>query len=434
MPRGVLKAVLLAGAVALAIPPGGAYAQTAEEDSVTRRARPDFDPIGIELDEMLGIIGLVSAKTIEQKSSPLSSFVVLPSFGVSAEYESNIFLSDSDTVADKRLTYSPGLTIQSDWASHSFALSGTASVGRYQDNPKEDFEDYQIQASGMIEVRDNTKLNLVGGFAQRHLKRNAEDDPGRAFAPIVSENLFLDVNGEYNADALLLRLGAKIENQDYLNSQGLDNDERDVTIVNLMARVGYEFTPGTTIFVEPRADFRSFDRKRDAGGFLQDNSGMGALFGVTWDITGVTFAEFGIGFSRRTYDEPTFASPTNLDFSGRVIWNMTDLLTFSSRLDRSTGESTTVGESGVLTTNFVNRLDYEFLDNIVLTAGLALTQSDNQELDRRDSSYTADLGASYLVNQNWTARLYLEQSHRSSTIRTKDYDNFVAGVTLTARL
>lgn len=433
MRRGTMKAAFLAGAVAFSIP-GGAQGQTADEDSVARRARPDFDPIGIELDEMLGVIGLVSKETIRQKSSPLSSFVVLPTFGITGTYESNIFLSNANAVADKRVTYNPGIAIQSDWSSHSFALAGSANVARYDENTKENFEDFQVQASGSLDIRDNKSLKLVAGYAQRHQERNAEDDPGQAFDPIVYTARFVDGTAEYNADAVLLRFRAQTETQDYRDAQGLDNSVKNLTIVNLTARAGYEFTPGTTIFVEPKADFRSFERKRDTAGLLQDNYAMGGLVGVTWDLTGVTFAEFGIGLSRRSYDEPTFKTATNLDFSGRLVWNVTDLLTLSSNLNRTTAESSTVGESGVLTTVFTNRLDYEFLDNIIVTAGAGLTDSDNQQTARRDRTYDFDAGVTYLVNENWSAKLSVKESRRSSSLATKDYDSLVAGLTLTAKL
>jgi hypothetical protein len=411
-----------------------AAAQTAEENSVARRARPDFDPIGIELDEMLGVIGLVGEKEIAQKSSALSSFVVFPSFGITADYVSNLFLASSGEVTDKRFTYSPGLSIQSDWGRHSFALVGNASLGRHQKTQKEDFEDWQAQASGTIEVHDDKKVSMAAGFARRHSPRSAEDDPGQAFEPIVSENLFFDGSAEYNADAVLLRFRAQVEDQDYLNSPGLNNDARDVTVVNLVFRAGYEFAPGTTFFVEPHTDFRMFALKTDSSGLKQDNQGMGVLAGITWDLTGVTFAELGVGFSRRSYDEPSFSSPTNLDFSGRLVWNITDLLTLSGKLNRTTQESTTAGESGVLTTSLTNRLDYEFLDNIIVTAGSAITLSDNQQGSRSDRDYAFDGGVTYLANENWVAKLSVVRSMRRSNIEGRDYDNLTAGFTLTARM
>ncbi len=434
MARGFFGAAAFVAAAALAGLPAAALAQTAEEDSVARRARPDFDPIGIELDEMLGVIGLVSKKEVEQKSSPLSSFLVFPTFGIKADYESNLFLAADGEVTDTRITYSPGVSIQSDWGRHSFAIVANANIGRHQETAREDFEDWQFQTSGTVEIHDNKKVSMSAGFARRHQGRNAEDDPGQSFEPVVSENLFFDGNAEYNADAVLLRFRVQAEDQDFLDSPGLDNDTRDLRVVNLTMRAGYEFAPGTTLFIEPKADFRMFAQERDSAGLLQNNQSMGAIAGITWDLTGVTFAEFGIGFTRRSYDEPSFESPTNLDFSGRLVWNVTDLLTLSSKLSRATAESTTAGESGVLTTVLTNRIEYEFLDNVVLDAGFAYTMANNQQSSRRDREYSLDAGVTYHVNEHWLARLSVSRAARDSTITSKDYDSLSAGISLTARL
>ena len=280
--------------------PVAAHAQTAEDDSVANRSRPDFEPIGIELDELLGMVGLVSEKTIEQKSSPLSSFVVKPSFGITGIYESNLFLAETGAVSDRRIEYNPGIAIQSDWGRHSFAIQAVATLGRYMDLSSEDFDDYQLQFSGKIDIHDNKSLLIDAGIAQRHESRAEEDDPGQGFDPIVSFNNFTDITFEYLADALLARFQLEFEHQDFKDSTGIDNDPRDISLIDLTLRLAYEFTPGTQIFIEPNADFRVFDNKRDSAGILQDNQAYGALLGVTWDLTGVTFAEIGAGITHRT--------------------------------------------------------------------------------------------------------------------------------------
>ena len=303
-----LAAVLavLLSALLLSFASAPVSAQTAKEDSVGNRARPDFDPIGIELDELLGVAGLVSAKTIGQKSSPLSSFVVKPSFGVTGVYESNIFLTENNAVGDRRVEYVPGLTIESDWGRHALVLTGVATLGRYVENTDEDFEDYQVQLSGRVDIHDNKTLNLVAGAARRHEERDEEDDPGRGFEPVVSFNTFADLIFEYLADAFLVRYKFNFEDKDFKDSGTLDNDVRDAQIIETSLRLGYEFSPGTTIFIEPNADFRVFDQARDGAGLLQDNHAVGQLAGVTWDVTGVTFLEVGAGFSYRKYDDPSF--------------------------------------------------------------------------------------------------------------------------------
>lgn len=420
--------------VALASIPHPATAQTAEDDSVAKRSRPDFQPIGIELDDLLGSVGLLDDKTVERKDSGLSSFVVFPSFGISGAYDSNIYLSHQDPVADKRVVYSPAVSISSDWENHLLSVAVNANFTRFQDRSSEDTDDFQAQTSGRLDVLDDLKVSGVGGIARRHESRSAEDDPGSAFKPTVYYDTFLDTTTEYHPDAFLLRVKLNADNQNYLNNGTINNDTRDLTIYSVSARFGYEFTPGTTLFIEPKGDIRRFARKRDTSGLLQDNSSFGALAGITVDTSGVTFLDFGAGVTRRNYDEPSFQSQTNLDFSGRFVWNPTDLISVTGSVGRSTAESSTPGESGVLTTTYSLGLDYAFLDNIIISGGLSHVVGINQQSGRTDLDYTGNVGVKYLVNENWTANLSVVRATRNSNIETNDYESVVATVGLTGKL
>lgn len=429
----VLRATLVVAAVATVFPAMVA-AQTAEQDSVQNRSRPDFDPIGIELDELLGVVGLVSAKTIEQKSSPLSSFVVKPSFSVTGIYDSNIFLTEDNAVGDKRAEYRPQVAIQSDWGRHSFGITAFGLIGRYAEYTDENFNDYQVQADGRLDIHDNKKLEIQTGIAQRHQERDEEDDPGRGFEPTVSFNRFAKVTFEYQADVFLTRLKFDVEHQDFKNSAGINNDARDVTVMDTSLRLGYESAPGTTVFVEPNGDFRNFDQEQDAAGNLQDNWAAGSLFGMTFDVTGVTFLEFGVGFEYRSFDDPFFDSQLNIDFSLKHIWNVTDLLTITNNMERNFEDSATPGVSGFTTYNFSTAVDYEFLDHIILIGKLGLSLSENSQTSREDTDVNAGLGVKYLVNENWTAQLQLGYETRSSTAIGESYDNYSASFGLTLNI
>ena len=404
-------------------------AQTAEEDAVLSRSRPDFDAIGIELDEFLGIVGLVSDKTIEQKSSPLSSFVVRPSLGVTGVYDNNIFLTENSTVSDKRVEYAPALVIQSDWGRHELSFSATSTIGRYVENTGENYEDYQLQTNGRLDIHDNKKLDVVLGIAQRHEERNEEDDLGQGFEPIVSFNRFADLT-----DAFLFRPSFNYEHRDFQDSGAVSNDGRDETIIDMSVRLGFDLSPGSTIFIKPNADFRLFDLARDTAGFLQDNNAIGMLAGLTWDITGVTFLEVGAGFTYREYDDPRFSSELNFDYSLKGIWNATDVLTATAELTRSFADSATAGESGSLNDSAEFSLDYEFLDNVIISSGLALAMSNTDQSGREDFTVDPTLAVRYLVNENWDAALNLGYSIRESNFTGESYRNFTAGFGLVGKL
>lgn len=432
--RAARFAVVAALSIPAALLPAIAIAQTAEEDSVQNRSRPDFDAIGIELDEFLGVIGLVDQKTIEQKSSPLSSFVVKPSFGVTGVYESNIFLTENNTVADKRVEYRPELLIQSDWGRHALALTAASTIGRYVEATDEDFEDYQVQLTGRLDIHDNKKLDAVVGIAQRHQERNEEDDPGRGFEPTVSFNTFADMTFEYLTDALLARYNFSYEYMDFQDSGTFDNDVRDETVIETVFRLGYEFAPGTTIFLEPNADFRIFDQARDAAGLLQDNNAFGTLVGMTWDVTGVTFLEVGAGLSYREFDEPTFASELNFDYFLKGIWNATDVITVTAELARDFEDSGTPGASGTLEDSGQISIDYEFLDNVIISSGLTFSVSNTDQTGREDVNLGPTIGIRYLVNENWSSQLNLGYSKQDSNFDGESFTNFSAGFGLVGKL
>lgn len=421
MLRTALVVALLCPAI-----PAVVSAQTAEEDSVQNRSRPDFEPIGIELDELLGVVGLVSAKTIEQKSSPLSSFVVKPSFQITGNYDSNIFLTEDNAVGDKRVEYLPQVVIQSDWGRHAFSVTAFGLLGRYVENIDENFDDYQVQADGRLDIYDNKKLEFQAGVAQRHEERDEEDDPGQGFEPTVSFNKFLNLTFEYLADVFLARLKFDIEEQDYKNSAGVNNDVRDETIIETSLRLGYEFTPGTTVFVEPNSDIRIFDQARDGAGNLQDNWAAGSLFGMTFDVTGVTFLEFGVGFEYRSFDDPVFDSELGIDLSAKHIWNVTDLVSLTTDIERTFEGSATAGESGVTSYNLSTSVDYEFLDNVIISGGVALSLSETGQTNRQDVDVSPTLAVQYLVNENWTAQLDLGYATRSSNVAGESYNNYSA--------
>lgn len=427
-----LRAALVAALLFPALP-ALVSAQTAEEDSVQNRSRPDFEPIGIELDELLGVVGLVSAKTIEQKSSPLSSFVVKPSFSVTGKYDSNIFLTENNAVGDKHVEYFPQVVIQSDWGRHAFSVTAFGRLGRYVENTDEDFDDYQVQADGRLDIYDNKKLEFQFGIAQRHEERDEEDDPGRGFEPTVSLNTFLGLTFEYLADVFLARLKFDIEEQDYQNSTGINNDVRDETIIETSLRLGYEFTPGTTVFVEPNSDIRIFDQARDGAGSLQDNWAAGSLFGMTFDVTGVTFFEFGVGFEYRSFDEPSFDSEFGFDLSVKHIWHVTDLVSLTTNIERTFDGSATAGESGVTAYSLSSAIDYEFLDNVIISGGITLSRSETGQTNREDIDVSPTLGVQYLVNENWTAQLNLGYATRSSNVAGEGYDNYSASFGLVVK-
>ncbi len=114
-----------------------ALSQTTKQSSVTARARPDYDPIGLRLGTLLS----TALGGPEEGYEALNSFLVLPKFAVEGEFTDNVFNAETAKVSDKIISFKPSLDITSDWVNHALAVSGEATVGRHFKANNENFED-----------------------------------------------------------------------------------------------------------------------------------------------------------------------------------------------------------------------------------------------------------------------------------------------------
>jgi hypothetical protein len=243
--------------------------KTALDDAVRTRPHPLPGPIGIELDEVLGSVGILSARTVENKSSPLSSFVVHPKFETDIRHETNLYYESSNTVADQTLVLRPGLLISSDWANHEAKLTAGGEVGIHRRTSSEDYQDAYAGFDGRMDVTDAFRTSLGIRLERRHESRGRPDDPGRKVDPIVDYAQIYRLGAEYKPDRFLVRGTASTTILSYVDSPGFDAADRDRQEYNGALRLGYETLPGTTAFVEGRSNLIDYRRNVDAFGFRQ---------------------------------------------------------------------------------------------------------------------------------------------------------------------
>jgi len=401
-------------------PPVYPQGPTAEQDSVRERDRPEFQPLGLELDSLLSEVGLVSRRAAADRRSALASFVVFPRLEFETGYDSNLFRSKQET-SDTVFAVSPSVEIKSDWAVHALELAGAAKVGRHRRTASEDYEDFMGRASGRLDMTDDLALIGTVELGQTHQARGGLIDAGDTSSATVIEETKLHLGTTYRLAQLTLSGGINSEYFDYQSSATADNDDLDHAEHRATARASWEVDPGTSVFVQPRYNLRRYDRKTDSAGFEQDSHGMDILAGVRWDASGVTFAEFGIGYLRHDFDESRFSAINAPTASAKAIWNFTDLWTLTLDLSRTVSETADVDFSGVLNTRFKSRLDYEFRYNTIVSARFEYGDEDYRGSERSDERFIAGFGVKHLINQNFFAELRLDHERLSSSVDTEDF-------------
>ena len=178
---------------------------------------------------------------------------------------------------------------------------------------------------------------------------------------------------------------------------------------------------GTSIFVQPKYNRRIYDRKVDASGFEQDSHGLEVIGGFRWDASGGTFAEFGLGYLWQDSDDLRFALIQGATASAQVIWNFTDLWTWTLGLARTVSETSDQDLSGVLNTSVKSQLDYEFLYNTILSLRLEFSDEDYKSSSRADERTIGGFEIKHLFNQYLFTAFDVRHERLSSNRDDEDY-------------
>jgi hypothetical protein len=427
-----LAAFCLAGSILA----DAALAQMARNESVLGRPRPEYDPLGLELDEILYRVGVLDKKTVEEKRSPFASFIVRPVTEVEVRAESNVFRTSRtvDTPKSDEIAYlRPALSIGSDWNDHAVNLGVSGEIARHLHYQGEDFENFRSLVGGRFDATRDFALNLEGYYDKVRELRGTLDDLGPREPSVTDYVLGIAGGARYMSDPLLLHFkgdARKLWHQGGNSATPLR--DRTESVVSL--RTGWKFNPGTVVFVEPAYNVRDYETKRDAGGLLQGSDGYRILVGASWDVTGVTFIEMGVGWLRQRYDEPTFDPVSGPAIEGKIIWNPDPLLTLTTVLSRRVEETAVVGISGNIVSQAVIELDYELLENLIFSARFdfshqkLIAQFGNH--GRRDEVWAGSVGFDYRIGNKWFARLSYEEVHRDSNFEQFSFTDQIISLRL----
>jgi hypothetical protein len=394
-----------------------ALSQTAKQSSVTAQARPDYDPIGLQLGTLLSI----AFGGPEEGYEALNSFLVFPKFAVEGEYTDNVFNAETDKVSDKIISFKPSFDITSDWVNHALSVSGEATVGRHFKANNENFEDYKGSVKGRLDVAAQSNVTAGITHERRHEERGAPDDPGVTFGPTLSFDTTFELDGELSTEPLIARVESSAKRTDVLDNGSINNDDRDVWKFVVRPRLGYEFFEDTALFVQPGFTALVYDVKVDDNDINNDNQEYELLGGLTYDFSAVTFLDIAVGLAHTRFDDPRTKSITTPSFEETLIWNVTELVTITSSARRTSSVSVAQTQSSITNTMSLSwAVDWEARDNLLVNAQSGFSSSDfeGEEEDgaeaRQDNVFTFGVSARYLIGQNLFASAEYNLTRRDS--------------------
>lgn len=417
--RGIARARVLSliGGVAVvglsALTPVTAVAQDSETTTVSGRERPNYDALGM----------------------PVSGFLLYPSLTLGTEYNDNIYSEEHGKTGDVIFTVSPEVSLQSDWNNHALGIEASATIFRYADESREDVEDYSIAANGRYDVLRNTALNAGAGFSQEHEDRGSPDDrDGR------EPTVYHIVGGQIGLSHRFNRLWTDVvQETKYLNYNdtpargggNINNDDRDRMEYNTRVRLGYDFHPDASAFLQGGFNVNHYDQKRDDQGYQRDSYAYSIDVGSSFDLTGVIFGEVFAGVQQEFYEDSDFGSSTvRPSFGAGIDWNVTRLttVTFDSS---STFEQTTVEDaSSVWAWNNSIGVNHELLRNVLLDSNFGYRREDYLNTSRVDDVFDFTFGATYMMSRFIHLSADYQFRDRSSNAGGEDYVENIVGISV----
>ncbi len=346
----------------------------------------------------------------------VGTFLLFPKVSVTESYDDNIFRTENNNVKDYITVVRPEFELRSDWNNHAFNLRGDASFGRYLEEEKENYENFNVDADGRYDITRNIFVFGFLGYSQLSEDRGSPDDVG-GVDPTEYDVKRGGVRYFHQLNRVSFRLDAAAQKYDFDDvATGLatraNNDDRDRLQSQLTLRAAYEIVPEYEAFVRGAVNNRAYSTQVDDSGVSRDSQGYEMVAGVAVDLTGITFGDLFVGFREQRFDDDNLDTIGGLTGGANITWNVTPLTTVQAGIVRRVEETTTPGSSGFFATRYNLSADHELLRNLLLSVNLALTENDYEGIDRKDRTYDTGLSARYLMNRNFYASVGYQYTQR----------------------
>jgi hypothetical protein len=358
--------------------------------------------------------------------------------GVAEEFTDNVFVTTNNKQSDFVTVVEPEVNVSVDVGRHDLSVYAAAELARFADHDSEDYEDYKVGADGKLRFDGNTFLFGGAEYAWEHEGRESPDDVN-GVDPTEYEEGFLFGGIAHRSDQFVFRFGGTAIDLDFddvaaAGGGTINNDDRDRTMYEVGARVGYRLDPIYELFVQAAYDNRDYDAALDDFGFNRDSDGVTVAGGARATFSPQLQAEAHIGLLSQDFDDPALSNVNTLDFGGRADWQLTPPTRITAFVDRTLEETTVVGSSGYLRTTGGARVQHEVRPDLSTHGHLYVTENDYQGGARTDHLINAGLGVKWYFLPNFYTGLDYSFLQRDSDTAGADFDENVLMVRLGAQL
>ncbi len=384
---------------------------------VLDRERPEYDAAGIRA----------------------GSFMLYPELELGVTYDDNVFGTQNNTDSDIYYGVSPSVSVESDFGRHALNFNGYTDSRFYSSDTSEDRFDWGVAADGVVDVSQFTQIQANVGYDELTESRTSTNRVAGGIEPTEYDVFSAGITFNQRFNRLTASVGAQYIDNDYKDDAAIgggtiDQDFRDHDKLVIPARLSYDVSPDTSIFVAGSYNTREYDQQPPSVAVNRDSDGYDIGVGAAFDFTNLIRGEAFVGYLEQEYDQIGFQKVDGIDFGLNGEWYASELTTVTAGINRSVEESSSAGSSGHLDTNYEVGIAHELQRNIILTADASYLDVEFEGITRDDETISAGVGVEYLVNRNAELALGYDYTSRDSTLAGQDYDKSVVGLSLVLKM
>ena len=368
------------------------------------------------------------------------ALLIYPELTLGLEYTDNVFGTSSNEETDLIAVIRPAVSFQTTWSRHSVSGDASATRREHFDFSDESVWNYTAGLGGELDINREAKLMAGSRYSSLTEPRTSAGAAGQAAEPIEYDTWTNYIGAERAAGRIKLQGRFDFNAFDYKDAPlfggGIaDQDFRDRDEYILTARGDYAASPDTAFFGRLRYNDREYDLAPPSVPLLRDSEGYTFDVGADFDIRGVARGIIGLGYTEQDYESAALPDIDGLSVDGLVEWFPTQLTTVTFSAARSVQDSAVVGSGGFFATSAGVNVDHELRRNLVVSAGVTLSEDDYSGIDRTDERLNVTAGVTYYVNRTVGVRAsysYLDQDS-SGAAGNQDYTTNVIGLSLVLR-
>jgi hypothetical protein len=397
-----------------------AGAQSINDQGVAQRARPEYDPIGVDI----------------------GGLTLFPSITASLETTDNYRATPTNKQGDVYTVIQPEMLVRSTWSRHRLEARAYASPSVHFNLSDENVTQFGASASGTYDVSRMTsfRADLTGA---RFVESRSSLGAFRGTAEPVRYELFragLAVSQSFNDITLTANAGSERRNfHDVRLAAGagrIDQDFRDVRFLTAGGSAQYDLRNGIGLIASGQYERARYDFRPGSPGFVRgvsldrQSSGFNLQGGVTLELSRLVFGTIQAGYITRSYRDPRLRDLNGVSYSADILWNVTQLTSIRLRAARSVEETSATQIAGNRRNDLRIGVDHELYRNILLNGdvGYGSFRPNGPGVGGRE--LTLGGGARYLINRRFTLSGGGRYSQRTSSNQFLRYKAFGANASL----